>query len=209
MKLVDTREPQELRYKLIELGWEQKILVSGDFTFITHDGLKVGITRKTIDDLSNSIGENFAGQMEEMLDCYDIPIILVEGSWQPIIEKRIHHGGVEYPAWDLIWNWLHRWFAKGFICELTVSIEHTIHRLNVLYALYQKPYSMSAKSKRFADERILALPSGVRGTTGFTVLRACGSLKTVANLEVSELNTIPGVGNKKANLIWNHFNRSK
>ena len=211
MKVVDTREPENLRYKLLEIGWEQKILVSGDFTFTTHDILKVGITRKTIQDLLNSILSNpdntFAGQLEEMLDCYDITIITIEGSWQPIIEKRIYRGGIEYPAWDLIWNWLHRWFAKGFILDLTISPGHTIHRLNTLYALYQKPYSMSAKSKRFSDDRILALPSGVRGSTGNLVLRAYGSLKTIANLETGELETIPGVGYKKAQLIWNHFNK--
>jgi ERCC4-type nuclease len=208
-KIVDTREPELLRYKLIELGWNQMSLVSGDFAFLSHDKLKIGITRKTINDLLNSLGNNFSGQLEEMLDCYDINIILLEGSWKPIIEKTYFIDGIEVTAWDSVMNYLHRWFAKGFILELTTSTGHTIHRLNALYALYQKPYSLSASTKRFTDDRILAMPSGCRGKTGIAVLDACGSLKAVSLLEVSELDTIPGVGKKKAELIWNHFNRGK
>jgi len=84
VKLVDSREPEELRMRLLETGWVQKRMWSGDFAFLTHQFHKVGITRKNTSDLLTSINEIWAKQLEEMLEYYDIRIILVEGSWTNI-----------------------------------------------------------------------------------------------------------------------------
>ena len=82
-----------------------------------------------------------------------------------------------------------------------------MHTLNWLYALYQKPSSMSAKSRLFTDDRVLALPSGTRGATGINVLQHFGSLRALANASVEQLKAVDGVGEKKAQLIYNHFSR--
>ena len=206
-KIVDSNEPELIRTKLIELGWNQSRLTSGDFFFTTHDNYKVAITRKEVGDLMDSIGDTFSGQLEEMLDLYDINILLLEGSWKHVLEGQLIVKGVTTQTWDIVWDYLHRWFAKGFIPELTTSVGHTIHRLNVLYALYQKPYSLSASTHRFTDDRVLAFPSGCRGKTAYAVLEACGSLFEVAKLSTEELDTIPEVGEKRASLIYSHFHK--
>lgn len=206
-KIADSNEPGEIRMKLLETGWEQQKLWSGDYKFFTHDFLKVGITRKTVGDLLNSIGEVFSKQLEEMIDYYDIKVILIEGSWKWVFGNMLTSRGIEYFARDMVWDYLHRWMAKGFILELTTNEGDTIHRLNRLYALYQKSYSLSANTRKFADDRILALPSGVRGATGMRVLETFGSLRAVANASREELLQIEKIGDKKAELILNHFNR--
>jgi ERCC4-type nuclease len=211
-KIADSKEPGTIRQRLLLTGWQQRSLFSGDYTFYTHDLKKVGITRKTIQDLLGSINDKFSQQLEYMLDQYPITILLLEGSWKMINpedsrSRIISQRGIEYSTWEMVWNWLHRKQLKGVVIELTVNEGHTIQRLNELYALYQKPNSQSAKSKGFDDDRILALPSGTRGSTGMKVIDSLGSLQSVANASVADLREIKGIGENKANAIFNHFRK--
>jgi len=208
-RIVDTAEPWEIRQGLLETGWEQQRLYSGDFMFLDHNYRRVGVTRKRVDDLLNSIGERFAKQLEEMLDYYNDNIMILEGSWRRInptnqVSSVAHQS---YIDWDTAWKWVFRWQQRGFWLLLSTSEECTVHTLNWLYALYQKPSSMSARSRLFTDDRVLALPSGTRGTTGLKVLQHFDSLRAVANASVEQLKSVDGVGEKKASLIWQHFNR--
>lgn len=206
VKLVDTREPYALRAKLLEVGWQQKRLFSADFAFMTHSYQKVGITRKSTPDLLGSINEVWAKQLEEMLDYYDIRIILLEGSWSNIRPNVVLGGsGVSYLTWDGIWNYLRRWQDKGFTLELTTSLAHTTKRLNNLYALYQKAYSTSAMTHKFADDRVLAFPSGCRGKTAQQILDSGKSLVDIGQMGIEELKQYDKIGDKKADLIVSHF----
>ncbi len=199
VKVVDSREPEDIRTKLLELGWQQKYLYSGDYAFLTHDFHKVGITRKSIPDLLGSINEIWAKQLEEMLEFYDIKIILLEGSWANVRPTAIIGAtGVSYITWDMLWNYLRRWQDKGFTLELTTGSSHTIQRLNQLYALYQKEYSLSAATHKFADDRILAFPSGVRGKTAKQILDDGKSLLDIGNMPIDELTKYSKIGSKKA-----------
>jgi|GEM_PF-2394898 len=208
-KIMDAAEPGTIRMKLYEVGWQQERMKSGDYKFFTHDFKRVGITRKGIQDLLNSIGDRFSKQLEEMLDYYDMRIILLEGSWKMVspTSKIVGPRGIEYYTWSMVWNYLRRWQDKGFTLELTVNEGHTIQRLNELYALYQKPYSRSANTKDFTDDRILAFPSGSRGKTAMDCIAHFGSLVDVAVASPDELVKVNGVGEKKAFLIFNHFNK--
>ena len=210
IKIVDDREPSQMRTKLIELGWQQRRLVSGDFTFWTCQYQKLGITRKTTQDFMNSLNDKFSQQLEVMLETYDICVILVENPWQ-----WLKGTGQLYTTYRLekhvkkeVLNYIHRWEAKGFILERTIDWKDTCDRLNELYALYQKSYSLSAKSKGYADDRLLALPSGLRGQAGERLLDG-HSLKDIANMTAdSILNLkVEGIGKKRAELCYNHFNR--
>ncbi|HEC64171.1 MAG TPA: hypothetical protein ENI23_02625 [bacterium] len=219
VKVMDAAEPGTIRMKLYETGWEQRRLYTGDYFFHTHDYKKVGITRKTINDLlgslSGSKNENgkriypLPKQLEEMLDEYQILIFLLEGSWKMVTPNQtiLSSRGIEYHTWNMVWNFLRRWWDKGFTPELTINEGHTIQRLNELYALYQKPYSLSARTNAYTDDRILAFPSGCRGKTAMECLAHFGSLVDIAVASPTELEVVEGVGGKKAELIFNHFNR--
>lgn len=211
VKEVDSREPEIIRTKLIEIGWTQKQLYTGDYYFLTGDFKRLGITRKRVDDLLSSIGDRFSKQLEEMLDSYDKCILLLEGSWRMVNPSNniISGHGVSYNTWSMCWNYIRRWQDKGFTIEITVDEGHTIQRLNELYALYQKSYSMSAKSKDYTDDRILAFPSGCRGKTAIDCLEVFGSLKNVAMQKEEAFLQVNKVGAKKANLIWNHFHKGE
>jgi ERCC4-type nuclease len=206
--LCDSREPWELREMLICTGWEQKALLNGDMCFDSHDKLKIGATRKTLGDLLNSIGDVFAYQLEVMLEEYDINIFLFET--MPIRCTNDGHiitdiGASRFTRTE-VFNWLHRWQAKGFILERWPTLEHTAERLNELYALYQKPYSLSGKSKKYADDRVLALPSGLRGKLGQTLLESY-SIAELCTMSTKQLIDLDSIGEKRATMIVNHLHK--
>lgn len=207
-KVMDASEPGEIRMKLWETGWQQQRLYTGDYWFFTHDYKKVGVERKAMSDLLSSIGDRLSRQLENLLEHYDIKILLIEGSWKTVYEKGnfITNRGIEYHTRTMVWNYLRRFQDKGLTLELTTNEGNTIQRLNELYALYQKPYSLSSISREFTDDRILALPSGSRGKTGMNVLEG-KSLREVGLMGVIELEQVEGIGKKKAQSIYGHFNR--
>jgi len=211
IKEVDSREPDEIRTRLLELGWWQKKLVSGDFIFYTCQYHRVGITRKTTDDCMTSLNEIFGKQLEEMLELYDICILLIERPWKWVgTGQMLSARGLERQIKKGVLNYIHRWQAKGFILERTVDWEDTVDRLNELYALYQHPYSLSARSKGYADERLLALPSGLRGKAGELLLEG-RTIREIANMTAEEVLAlrIKNIGEKRAKLAFQHFNRKE
>jgi ERCC4-type nuclease len=212
-KVVDSREPDtariQIRTLLLETGWRQEKLQSGDFMFYTCLHHKVGITRKTTDDCMASLNKTFGKQLEEMLELYDICIILIENPWKWIESGQLLSGrGLEKQTKKGILNYIHRWQAKGFVLERTADWKDTVVRLNELYALYQKPYSLSARSRGYADERLLALPSGLRGKVGELLLKD-KTLREIANMTSEEILTlgVSNIGEKRARLVFEHFNR--
>jgi len=215
IKIVDSAEPDkpgkaEIRSRLLETGWRQQRLYSGDYCFWSYHYHKLGITRKTTQDMLGSINQIFSKQLEEMLEVYDICILLIENPWQwiPATGQLLTARGLERHIKKEVLNFIHRWEAKGFILERTANWQDTVDRLNELYALYQKPYSLSARSKGYADERLLALPSGLRGQAGKRLLDG-RSLRDIACMTSEEIlsTRIEGIGKKRAMLIEQHFTR--
>jgi len=212
MRTVDTREPWELREILIATGWEQSALQFGDMAFSSVDTKMIGATRKTMTDLISSMDETLNKQLEEMLEAYDFCIFFVENDnnvqYNPATDEMqiVLHDKVIIRNRLSIVNYLHRWYAKGFISERTKNLAHTATRLNEVYTLYQKPYSKSANSRQYADDRILALPSGLRGKNGEKLL-ADRSLAEISAMSIPELESLNGIGSKSAVRVYNHFHR--
>jgi len=208
-KFVDSREPEAIRNKLLQYGWRQTQLQTGDYMFFTHDMKRVGIERKEVNDLLASIGDRLTRQLDELQDSCDLTILLIEGSWATVNPAMniVGQHGVSYNTWEMIWNYIHRKELKHIILELTVNSGHTIQRVGELYALYQKEYSLSGKSNDWTDERVLAFPSGTRGKSAIAVLKTFGSLWAIANAEVNDFLQCENIGKKKAELIYNHFHK--
>jgi ERCC4-type nuclease len=208
-KLVDTSEPVDIQEGLLETGWIRKRLVLGDYMFFNHEFKKVGIERKTVDDLLMSIGDRLSGQLEACLDFYDETILLIEGSWRTVSaeDNMVSYRGIERSTWKMVWNYLRQRQRSGVTLELTIDNGHTIKRLNELFALYQQPYSTSGNTKRFDDDRVLAFPSGCRGKTAQMCLGVFGSLELVSKASVERFDDLPDIGTKKAQRIWEHFHK--
>ena len=203
-KIADTSEPREIQEGLLETGWVRRKLACGDYMFFNHEFKRVGIERKSVDDLLTlSLGQRLSGQIEEMLDYYDEVILLIEGSWKTVSEEDhlVSFRGVERSTWKQVWNFLLERQRSNMMLQLTIDYGHTIKRLNELYAIYQQPFSRSGLSKRFQDDRVNAFPSGCRGKTAETCLDVFGSLALVSQANVEQLKSVPGIGQNKAHII--------
>lgn len=210
LKFVDDREPSEIREKLLELGWNQKRLFSADYFFQTGDFKSIGIERKSVNDFCTSLNGRMARELAELLEHYDIRILLLEGNWKRAVTEQIRTSrGLEYYTWTLAWNFIRTWQDKGITIELTTSIGHTVKRLNELYAYYQKSVHTGGLTKKeVGDSRILALACGGIGIKlGGALLAKFGSLKRIANGTVEEFTSVDKIGDKKAVSLWQHFNR--
>ena len=211
-KYVDSREPEDIRMKLMETGWMQSQLSCGDFWFFDVDYKKVGIERKSVDDFLASIGDRLANQIERCLDSYDVVILMLEGNWRKAeVANNIMTGrGTNYNTWAMAWNFIRSQQHKGVTIEITLNPGHTIQRLNELYAWYQSSSHTGGMShKTFIDDRIMAFPKGCRGKTAEEVLKIFKALRYVGNADVEDLMHVDGVGQKKAQAIFDHFRTSK
>lgn len=139
-KIVDTREPAYIKDRLILLGWNCIALNVGDYSFRGYTGEYIGITRKTISDLIQSLTREFGSQLQKMLTRYNKRIILIEDTMLaiPPSYKFITPVGTGKITWDMCWNFLRTWQDQGFTIERTINNDHTIHRLESIYNYYQK-----------------------------------------------------------------------
>ena len=211
MRLIDTREPwDEIREPLLQLGWEQQTLYHGDFCFTSYYMDWIGGTRKSFRDLLTSIGDVFEAQLERMLEHYSKCILVYEVDEAIRVTTSGHfiipEVGVSRHTVIEVRNWLHRQWDKGFIPERTAGAKDTVVRLNQLYTLYQKPHSRSSMTRRYADDRVLALPSGTRGKIGERLLQGT-SLLEIAKITIPELQALDNIGEKRAYDIYNRFHR--
>lgn len=209
-KIVDSNEPGAIREALLKIGWEQRRLEVSDYWFFTNDYKKVGIERKEVNDFLQSLGNRLTNQLERAIDHFDIVILLLEGNWKHVGRENRIMGRQElsYNTWEMAWNFIRAQQHKGVTIELTTSYGHTVQRLNELYAWYQKGIHRGGLSSgTFSDDRIMAFPKGSRGKTGVEVLKMFKSLVCVGNAEVGDLMNVPGIGMKKAQAIYDHFNR--
>jgi len=210
-KIVDSNEPESIRSKLLELGWEQKKLYSGDYSFFTVDFKKVGIERKEVGDLLNSMGDRLAKQLDNMTEYYDFPILLIEGILRIEVGsgKIVSDRGIEGWYMATLRNFIRSWQDRGVTIENTFSVRDTIQRLNELYAYYQKAtHTGGLVRKTVGDKRLLAFPSGVGIKTAEKILDG-RSLAEIAGMSVDELMLIDGVGEKRAEDIRVHFHMKK
>lgn len=104
--IVDSREPGFIGDQLRSFGLTVVIdtLNAGDFCFFPH-GLKVGIERKTVSDLLNSLKDNrMVSQAHKMISTYDVAMLLIEGRYD-----RSPNGMVIYESktgWqESGWSW--------------------------------------------------------------------------------------------------------
>jgi len=201
MKIVDTREPLEIRIPLLERGWIQEMLRAGDYAF---PELRVGIERKTISDLM--VLPSTKESLQRLRMEYDIPILLMEGS---LIRRKGDLIG-EFREFTLkrLWNFLQTFQDWGIRIQLTTSLSHTIERLDQLYAYYQDPVHRSILPRKFStDPRVLALCliPGVSRVLAMELLSHFGSLEALARASPKALEEVRGIGERKAQDIYKFF----
>ena len=207
-KVVDSNEPWTMREPLLITGWTPGKLYSADYWFWTINYKKVGIERKTVSDLINSLNDRLTRQLLNMTEYYDFCILLIEGNWKMLSNNIMTDRGTSQWGWSVVWNYLLSWENRGIAIQLTVDEKHTVKRLNELYAYYQKPGHCAGIAKHTVDDsRILALQcGGIGNKLGKELLDKFGSLKNIANAGIDDFTAIDKIGKAKAEALYRHFN---
>lgn len=208
IRTVDTREPDIIRTKLLEIGWAMDTLYTADYWFMSINYKKIGIERKAIPDLLSSLGDRLSTQLYKMLEHYDFSILLIEGSWKMVSDQIMTSRGIEQWGWSTVWNFLQSWQDRGLTIQLTANEGHTIRRLNELYAYYSKEsHAGGLRKSHVEDSRILALQCGGIGPKlGKLLLDKFGSIRSISNASVDDFLTIDKIGQIKAEALYKHFN---
>ncbi len=210
IRIVDINEPPIIRDQLLAMGWVQQRLVSADYSFYTCNFKKVGVERKTIQDLINGLGERLIRQLYNMIEHYEFPILLLEGNWRTLMPagQLVTDRGVERWGRKLVWNFLRTWQHRGISLEITANEAHTVVRLNELYAYYQKPIHTGGVNRKIVgDKRLLCFPEGIGIKLAEKVLAKMGSLRNVANASIEELLQCEGIGKQRAEAIVAFYNK--
>jgi ERCC4-type nuclease len=208
MKLVDSREPEIIRTALKKTGWEQDTLNSADFGFFTADNRSVGIERKTVPDLINSIMSRLPMQFYRQLEDYEINILMIEGRWGMQLNKIVTSGQMYNITWEAVFNFVRTWQDRGLTIEWSLDTGHTVQRLEELYQYYQKiEHSGGIDRNTSGDSRLIALQCpGIGPKLAAVILAKYGTIQFAANADYVQLaKDIPGLGMKKAMALYNHF----
>ena len=218
MRIIDIHEPDTIANELIKAGWDRKHLTVGDFTFETYDGKTVGIERKEASDLLNSLASGrLAKQLQNLLNTYDVPIFLLEGSLGQSLNSSSSHshiilkgGGETKWTTEAVRNFLLTWEQKGILRERTGSISDTIERLKELVVYYSKPLHLGGLNRKaVGDERLLAFPSCIPIKQREMLLIQYGTLCGIATgcISIDALMSLNGIGQTRAEAIYNFYHK--
>lgn len=203
IRAVDSREPEEIRKPLLEMGWVQTVLKAGDYFFEGMDGIKVGIERKTVSDLVDLASTKES--LQNLLIEYDCPILLIEGKWTRTSSGYI--GGVYTEVtWKQVWNFLQSFQDMGIRIQLTTSSQHTVQRLNELYSYYLTEHK-SALPRRAGDPRVLALCMcpGISRALAKILLEHFKTLQNISMASIEDLDKVKGIGALRARNLYKFF----
>lgn len=101
MLVIDSREYGPLKKRAVAAipTAQVEFLHAGDYLLFDEDGHSIGIERKEIRDLLNSLAQNKLKRQLDSLRQYDEGILLIEGHWQVTKQgKLIVHE--KYTAWQ-------------------------------------------------------------------------------------------------------------
>ncbi len=212
--IVDSREPtfisDQLRsYGLTVVG---DTMNAGDYCFFPHQ-LKVGIERKTISDLLNSLRDNrMVSQAHKMIDSYDVALLLIEGRYD-----RTANGVVSYETrdgWkDSGWSWdsftgmmldlkwmgllQHQCMAGDAAREIARLVGSLSKESHSWIRSRERPNVMTIdKQWRSAMWGLMAF-SGIGNEWADAALKQIGSFKQVVDAPVKELSEVYTVKNGK------------
>ena len=195
----------------IKLGWIRQRLPAGDFWFTTSDKRVVGIEVKSVADYLGRIGDA-RREFATLLDVVDIPMFLVFGAWARSSNDFLVINSRKGISWGMTWNLLLSFQLSGMIVEPALSRNHAFTRINQLFTYFQKPEHMATLVPRRcgSDRRVAALMPipGVSEKLGKGLINHFGSLKAIANAQVEELQEVPLIGGKKAQVIYGYFNQT-
>lgn len=222
--IIDTREPEWMRRTVREAASKESSLITsetevsyGDYIFI-YEGYTVGIERKSIRDLLNTISsDRFRPQMAGILTSYTIPYLLLEGSIAESKDGYIIADGSESRFRASSLHGLLTYIQEQRIRLLISPSERiTPSRILGLYNYFLDPNHADLTNTKLGTlhykvvpgmEMLMGIP-GVGWTSAKLLMEYFGSVSEVCNAEIDTLVKVKGVGPKTAQEIFKAFHNA-
>lgn len=203
--VADDREPEDLRDyldKSTSMTVTTERLPIGDYI-----GGGAAIERKTPTDLSNSLGDRFFGQMQDLADNYEHPVLILHGhpwqmfAWARGRAQRKHYGYLGALA---------RTVSMGV--SVLVAFDDREFRSFVAKVCdkagtdpdFERPISVSKRGRDLADVRndVLCAVDGVSRERADGLLDQYQTIAAIGQQPPKTLQDVEGIGKKTA---WNIY----
>jgi len=210
---VDTREPDTIMelLNLYDLDFEQNTLTSADFALYYSNEPIVGIERKTISDLVNSIiNKRLFSQLDRMNKMYKVNVLAISGTmteYEDMMLKRRRKvrtqtimgtlaSAMTRNGCNIMW-FEHDDYLVDCLCRMFKK---------VMQGKYGKIRSTNAKGFEAKPESTLMIVPGIRLETAQRLIERFGTIKDIAMADKEELKEVKGIGDSRAQKIKELFN---
>ena len=209
---LDNREPSELQTLfglLCEKDYEVKSLLAGDFALYFDDKPAVGVERKRVDDLFQSIKDGrIFKQVDLMIDVYDVCYLAISRS----IDDYIHNDNINLNM------------VMGTIASIVtrrdvnlIWFESDDHLITCVLKIFEKimegKYNDIEVARRKSDGflssdyySLIKMPY-IHHNSAMKLLKMFGDLEGVKNASVKELMKIKGIGKKRSKELKRVLNK--
>lgn len=179
----------------------------GDYLFL-FDSFKLGIERKEVGDLLNSLAaDRLRPQLAGLLTTVNTPYLLIEGALSQSPDGHIIAGGRE-TQWraSALHAFLYSIQEQHIRLALVPSQKALPERLMGLYRYYANPDHHDLTNDRYGVLHFRSNPSvemlsqvpGIGYDTARKLLKTFGTVADVGAASVEELQKAPGIGKQKA-----------
>lgn len=236
MLLVDCYESEYMQEALKEVG-TKTALPTGDYSFFAHDGISIGIENKELlgDFLTSLTSGRLADQCTRLSQEFDLALLMVRGPTYineetGNLERRYwatEHGvrtlkkidtGHRYTS--VVLALLSLWRTLGVVPLYVENEEYLAKFIIALYRSYQEPREhgrwildsrkrLPTISQEPIQESMLRGLPGIGTELAEDLLERFGTLKEMANADITELAEVPKIGKAKATLLYKAFNEQR
>ena len=195
--------------RLVATGWLSYPLKAGDYLLGAGMEINPLVERKTVEDLLASIVDGrLMSESLRMIEATPFPWLLIEGHW--MMRDGIHLLDTSW-TWQQVWHELATVQDLGMRLYLTTNQEQTITELLGLVEYYRKDEHESASRGIAGDDRVIFLSRcrGIGSNKAKRLVESLGnpSIRELANLEVPQIRTVPGFGEKLSAQLYNWMNK--
>ena len=211
--IIDSRENKQFikEFTKEEINIEVKQLLTADFIIQTktiNESIQhVGIERKTVSDLLNSIiDKRLINQLIILKENFDIPLLIIEGEENLYKIRDFHPNTIRGIILTVAVDFqIPIIYSRGIkdTCQFLLLLAKRLEKPRKPFSLLdrKKPLTLKEQQLYFIE----SFP-GIGPTIAKSLLKEFRSIKNIINASEGDLKKVDKIGKNKAKLIYKLFN---
>ena len=211
--IIDSRENKQFikEFTKEEINIEVKQLLTADFIIqtktINESIQQVGIERKTVSDLLNSIiDKRLINQLIILKENFDIPLLIIEGEENLYKIRDFHPNTIRGIILTVAVDFqIPIIYSRGIkdTCQFLLLLAKRLEKPRKPFSLLdrKKPLTLKEQQLYFIE----SFP-GIGPTIAKSLLKEFRSIKNIINASEGDLKKVDKIGKNKAKLIYKLFN---